>query len=322
MNVSGNAFYFGKEADAEVVNFKNFFQWLQSRDTNHWPPHKPDLAAYAYKREIFTNVLDDHFCGVILSASRADYHHYVKRKGKVISIETKGVGPNPPVEINFFCLRRDSSCGIYSHHYGSYSFGGFLKDLWGAYRHFVDSKKKEALDGLNEAGEEGIVKARKEIAAAYSLQKRAVYSPLCNPEEFEKLVKALASVSEVRLTSYNVDSPNDAPVKDRIRSVHEVYKLKKDQPPDGPLLDWLKKKKDDAKRFLKHGAVRQSGSVIGANADGIPVPIDFGMTFDDLLRFPHKKIGRFDADKLSKNTCVKAIMAALSKNKMFEPKDE
>jgi hypothetical protein len=197
-----------------------------------------------------------------------------------------------------------------------------LKDLWGAYRHFVDAQKKEALDVLNEAGEAGIVNARKAIMAGYSLQKRALYSPLCNPEEFEKLVKALATVSEVRLTSYNVDAPNDAPVKDRIRAVHEVYKLKKDQAPDGTLVDWLKTKRDDAKHFLKHGAVRQSGSVVGTDADGLQVPIDFGITFDDLLHFSHKDIGRFDADKLSNNKCVKAIIAALGKNKIFDPKDE
>jgi hypothetical protein len=321
MNVTGNAFYFGKEADRADVKFEKFFLWLAERPTQHWPPHKPDEAAYAYKREIFTNVLDDYFCGVIISARRSDYHHYVKRKGASVSIETKGVGPNPPVEINFFCLRRDSSRGIYSHHFGSYSFNSFLKDLWGAYRYFVDAKKKVAFEALEEAHAPGIVAARKELAAGYSLSKRAVYSPLCNPEEFEKLVGALSVVTEVRLTSYNVDAPSDTPVKDRIKSVHAVYKLVKDQPPTHALIDWVKSKREDAKKYLKHGKVSQSGSVIGKNANGVTVPVDFELTFDDVLHFPHKEIGRFDVDKLTKNKCVKAMIGVLTTNILFSPVD-
>jgi hypothetical protein len=312
MKVQGSAFYFGQEADSPTAKFGPFFQWLQAQPAGtSWPPHKPFLPGYAYRREIFCNTLDDLYCGVVLSARATDFHHYINRSGKTVKVEARSVGANPPVEVNFFCLRRNTGKGLYSHYYGSYAFGNFLSDLWGGYRSFVEVERQTALAGITDEDEKDGVRS------AYSLHRRAQYSPLYNPRDFERLIRELTEVLEVRLTTYQVTAPGDQPVSNRISNVHSVYRLKDAQRVDQQFIQWIKSKRQAATRALKSGKPSSSGSVLGVDSSGEEKTIFFESTMDDMLNFDYDNIGSFDVTNVAANPCLAAMIATVRSGVMF-----
>jgi hypothetical protein len=314
MKVQGSPFFFGNQADPQAASFDHFFNWLQSLPPGStWPPHVTHSAAFAYRREFFCNTLSDMYCGVILSARSTDFNHYINRTGNTVRVESRPVGANPPVEVNFFCLRKDSSKGLYSHYYGSYAFSSFLKDLWGGYRTFVEMKRDEALGVLTDPDD------KSDVHDKYTLRNRAKYAPLYNPEDFDRLVRELTEVFEVRLTSYQVTAPEDTPVSNRISNVHQVYRLTDHQHVDQPFLSWLRKKRDDASRILRSGRRSRSGSVLGIGPDGRERTIFFEDTLDDLLNFNYDDIGSFDVLNISANPCLAQMIATVRSSVMFRP---
>jgi hypothetical protein len=314
MKVQGSPFYFGHQVRPAAAQFGPFFAWLQTLpQSTPWPPHVPHSSAFAYRRELFCNTLSDVFCGVILSARSTDFHHYINRNGSNIRVEAREIGSNPPVEVNFFCLRKDSCKGLYSHYHGSYSFGNFLSHLWGAYRLFVEQQRDLALRGIEDDEDQAATRR------LYSLRNRAKYAPIYNQENFEALVRQLTQLYEVRMTSYEVDAPSDAPVSNRIKNVHQVFRLVDNQRADRALLDWLKQKRDAATRRLQSGRTAQSGSVVGVGTDGRERTIFFEDTLDDMLNFDYDDIGSFDVTNLSANPCLSAMIATVRRGVMFRP---
>lgn len=318
MKVQGSAFFFGNEADAADAKFAPFFGSLLGQPaTSEWPLHRPFIPGYAYRRRLFLNDLPDAWCGVVLSARATEFHHYVQQVGNVVNVVARATGPNAPVEVNFFCLRKDSMKGVYSNYYGSYAFGGFLNDLWASYRHFVQLARDARIQTLPDGTDGQDVD---EAKRPYSLHGKAAYSPLFNPHSFEQLVRQLTQVSEVRMTTYSVDAPSDRPVSSRINNVHKVYRIEEGQQSmDSTLLNWILRKKRDATRLLRTGRSSFSGSVLGEKSDGESLTIPFTSTLDDHLSFEYDDIGSFNVTDLASNPCLAAMLAKLRSAVLFRP---
>jgi hypothetical protein len=314
MRVQGSAFFFGDEVQAPTASFDEFFQWLASLDVGtEWPPHRPFVPGYPYRRRFLINIGRDYYCGVVLSERSAEHGHFVRQEGNVITVEARALGANKPVEINFFTLRKDSHKGIYSHYYGSYSFNGFLGDLWREYVRFVEVRKARAVAAREPNESEEVV------GRPFSIRGKAKWSPLFNPRDFDALVRELDQLTEVRLTTYEVDGDDDAPASRDISNIHHVYRLKEGVRPTRALLDWLRGKRDKSNRLLRSGRETFSGSVLGVSADGHEKTIGFGATLDDHLDYDYDQIGTFRSTELAQDPCVAAMIAKMRGELMFTP---
>lgn len=317
MKVQGSAFFFGLEAEAAQAKFPGYFDLLAAghgRD-NEFPIHRPFVEGFAYRRRMFVNSIDDAWCGVVLSARASEFHHYVRKVGNVVEVVPRPNGPDAPVEINFFAIRKDTHKGIYSNYYGSYAFSLFLADLWHGYRFYVERCRDAHIAGLGNGLTKGeLVEARMHFA----LSGRAKYSPLYNPGTFNDLLRELETVAELRMTTYQVDAPEDAPMGRRIHNLHKVYRVHEaQQTADLPMLRWIRSMRDRAIRPLANGRIIRSGSVIGKKPDGEPMTIPFESKMDDFLNFEYDDIGRFDVAKLSANDCIRQMLAKLRGELLF-----
>ena len=310
MKVQGSAFFFGSEVNASDAKFAPFLNWVMSVTAGStWPAHRPHGPEFSHRREIFIKELNDSWCGVIISARTTDFHHFVRRQGNVITIEARPTAGNPPVEVNFFCMRKDSFKGIYSHYWGSYALNGFLWDLWKSYRHFVEERCTLALVGIDEPD---VVKRE------YSMRGKSNTSPLFSPKAFAAMVRQLSEVSEVRLTTYNIDGRDDQPVANRLRNVHKVYRLQEDhQRADKQLFRWIDEKRTTAMRYLKNGEPTVSGSVLGKDSSGLDLTVLFGNNLDNHLNFNYDDIGTFNVDAIDTNPCLVEMLAKLRDGIMF-----
>jgi hypothetical protein len=311
MKVRGTAFVFGKLVEANDADINCYFKWVDKiAPTKPWPPHKI-IKGRSYSRDIYVNELDDLWCGVILSSRNTDLSNHVRNVDGVVTVVQEKDG-NPSVDINFFCLRKDSLKGVYSHYDGSYPFSIFLKDLWGAYACFVHEKKREAAS----SPERSETKLR--INKLYSLQGHGTYAPLYDPEEFIELVKRMSEIHELRFTTWAIESTTDAPVKADIKSVHSVYKLLPQRGPTDGILSWIRSKRSSATRHLKSGKNRTSGSLSGILDDG-PITINFDYNLSDHLEYEHDKIGTIDTTKLCENPCMKKMIQTIREKITFKP---
>ena len=314
MKIIGNAFYFGKEADHADVKFGAFFSWLQDRQLTAgtlWPPHKTVNEHTAFHREFFVNTSEDLFYGVVLSGRTNKFQHYVNRVGNKVTVEAK-TNEKPPVEVNCFCIRRDSNKGMYSHYYGSYAFMTFLQDLWNAYRHFVRLKQSAVVDQLTPADDADAV------LKAYSLRARCAWSPLSTRENFERMVRSLKEVWEVRFTTYEIIADEDAPMRSKIKNVHNTYRMQAEDASSAGFWSWMRAKRTRATRTLKSGTQSVSGSVFGVTAEGAEKTINFGENLDNLLDFSYDDMGTFDVEKLIENPCIAAMVDKARDTPMFD----
>jgi hypothetical protein len=319
MKIQGNAFHFAKEADASDAKFPDFFGWLNAQQASPsvtWPPHKIEAENTVYRRQLFVNVSADLYYGVVLSARKTEYQHFVDRTGGTIKIVTKHNGGNPPVEVNCFCVKRGNGKGIYTHYHGSYAFMSFLGDLWGSYRHFVKHQQGEAAGNVDGDADD-YEKKLKAVNKSYSLHKRAAWSPMFTPAGFDKLVGELNEVHEVRLTTYEAPSANDAPMNTRISSVHQTYRMNGAQRVDSTFKTWLKHKKDAATRLLKSGKKSISGSVAGVDANNKERVIYFDENIENLMDYDYDAIGTFEVDNLIKNPCIDELVKLVRAGIMF-----
>lgn len=312
LTIKGSAFFFGKAADAPRVSFDNYFAWLKSIGSDAQWPFIPREGEVEVKRTLFCDLDAQHFFGVFLSARNAEYQHFVKKEGTRVIIEARSTDGNPPVEMNFFCLRRDSNKGIFSHYQGSYRFQQFLHDLWISYKEFVRQQKEDHIAHLSD----GETKAR--VSPQYSLRERRCDSPLYTPGTFAQLLNRIDVVREVRATSYSVDTPADQPVSNKLKSVHKVYRLD-EIPADSTIKQWLNALRQKSARRLQSGTTTHSGSVVGAEASGAELAVSFENTMEDYLEYDYDALGTFDVTTLKQHTIVRAMLEQMDSGLLFAP---
>jgi hypothetical protein len=309
--VRGSAFYFGDAVTSDNASFPNFYQWVKNNGSDIQWPFILREGNVEIKRRIFCDLTTTHFYGIFLSSRNAEFQHFVRREGNRVIVEAVSTNGNPPIEMNFFAIRRDSNKGIFSHYLGSYRFQQFLSDLWASYRYFVESKKVEALDGLTE-------QAADLVRPQYSLREKCNYSPLYTPGTFENLINNLGTISEVRMTTYQVDDQADRAVSNNLTSVHKVYRLNEVRV-DGGVRGWLREKRAQSLRLLASGRTVHSGSVIGEGNDGRELNINFENTIEDYLECQYDDIGTFEVTNLAEHRIIADMFNQMNNSIIFRP---
>ena len=315
LTIKGSAFFFGKAADAEAVSFDNYYTWLASVGPNVQWPYLPRDEDPEIRRALYCDLDSTHFFGVFLSARNAEFQHFVKREGNRVIVEARSTEGDPPVEMNFFCLRRDSNKGIFSHYIGSYQFMQFLHDLWISYKEFVKQKKETHLADLLE-GEH-----KTAVAKSYSLIERRQESPLYTPGSFNDLLDRLNTVYEVRATSYSVDGPADQPVSSSLKSVHRVFRLEETHVNAG-IKKWIRQLRQTSSRRLKSGKTVHSGSILGAEQGGADLAVSFENTLEDYLEYDYDALGTFEVDRIKQHTLVSAMLDQMNSGLLFTQSEE
>lgn len=311
LTVRGSAFYFGEAADSERAALPTFYQWIKNKGAAIQWPFVVREGDVEIKRRIYCNVTATHFYGIFLSARNAEFQHFIRQEAGRVIVEARSTAGNPPVEMNFFAIRRDSSKGLFSHYIGSYRFQQFMSDLWATYQHFVQMKLAEEIAGLDE-------RAAKEVRKRYSLRGKCMYSPLYTPGTFGDLVEQLGTMSELRMTTYAVDEQADRPVMDALKSVHRVYRFEELRV-DAGIRGWLRERRLDTLHQLASGRSVYNGSVIGAHNDGSPFNIDFENTLEDFLSCEYDNIGTFELANLADHRIIRDMINALDGNILFRP---
>jgi len=309
--VRGSALYFGNAVEAERASLPNFYRWIKEVGSEAQWPFMPREGEVQIKRRVFCDLNATHFYGVFLSARNAEFQHFIRREGDRVIVEARSTGGNPPVEMNFFAIRLDSNKGLFSHYQGSYRFTNFLNDLWTSYRHFVEMKMAEELAEAGEGHAE-------EVRRRYSLRGKASHSPLFTPGTFENLIERLGTMSEVRMTTYEVDGPADQPVANSLRSVHKVYRLEEMQV-DAGVRRWLNSARNLTARMLASGKVVHSGSVLGEDAQGREMSVNFENTLEDYLECEYDDIGTFDVSNLVTHEIIAEMITKMSQGRLFRP---
>ena len=312
LKIRGSAFYFGSSADAPTASFDNYFAWMKEKGPDtHWP-YVPSSEDPEIRRSLYCDLDATHFFGVFLSARNAEFQHYVRREGERVIIEARSTEGDPPVEMNFFCLRRDSNKGIFSHYLGSYRFQQFLHDLWMTYREFVKQQKELHLANLQEG------ESKTAVARTYSLHERRHDSPLYTPGTFNDLLNRLSIIREVRATSYAVDGRADQPVSRSLKSIHKVYRLEKADA-NNSLKQWIRRLRQNSTRHLQSGRTVHSGSVIGAEDGGADICVSFENTMEDYLEYDYDELGTFEINRIKQHAIVRAILEQMENGLLFEP---
>lgn len=311
VKIKGGSFAFSEEVDALDASFSNYFSWLFGKNDSNllWPYHIqfedfPDETKRLY---IFSN--DKYWYGVVVSGKTKQFQHILTRENGKTTIKAIKVKGEPPVELNFFCIRQDSGKGIYSHYFGSYQFRTFIKDLWGTYRQYVSQKKDQAiLLGKLPKGE---------IDKIYSIAGRCLYGPLYTPDEFTKLLKKLAYIEEVRFTTYEIDSDDDIPVEDIFNSKREVYNFNSELPVTKKVKDWIASQRTRARKILKDNKLKYTGSVYGYDSTEQPISIDFDKTMQNFLNYDYDKLGSIEIDNLINHDIIKLMILRLENDQIF-----
>ena len=312
LTIKGSAFFFGIAAEADAASFGNYFTWLKSVGPEPFWPYIEREEEPEVRRSLYCDLDRSHFFGVFLSARNAEYQHFVRHEGDRVIVEARSTEGDPPVEMNFFCLRRDSNKGIFSHYMGSYRFQQFLQDLWITYREFVKKQKMQHMANLQEGETDA------NIAKLYSLYKRRQDSPLYTPGTFNDLLNRLAIVSEIRATSYSVDDPADEPVSGSLKSVHKVFRLNevRVQP---RIKRWIRDLRQASSRHLQSGKTVHSGSIIGKETDGSSIAVSFENTMEDYLEYEYDALGTFEVNRIKEHTLVQAMLDHLNQGLLFAP---
>lgn len=317
MIVNGTAFEFGIPAKAPDASLEHFFSFLSAipRD-RRWPPYKPDndKKNFAYQRKVYLNRLDDGWCGVFISARNSDFNHYVKENPDgTVTIVAEPIGDNPPVELNFFCMREDSRKGIFSNYPGSYPFSLFIQEFWGSYRFFANQQKVAALNALNKTTTDA------EIKELYSLRGHGdTASALFDPKDYVELVKELDEIHELRCTTWQTDERDGEPVGDMIKNTHHAFRFVDNTTPEVKVINWIKSMRERTKRVLKNGKTKTNGSIAGER-DGKKFTIYFDHNLQDYLSFDYNDIGTIDTNNLAENACLAQMLKSMREQITFRP---
>ncbi|ACH40241.1 MAG: hypothetical protein ACD_55C00169G0003 [uncultured bacterium] len=311
LTVRGSAFYFGRAVEAPAAAFPDFFRWIKQTGAGVQWPFIVREGDVEIRRRIFCDLTATHFYGIFLSARNTEFQHFVRRENGRVIIEAISTAGNPPIEMNFFAMRMDSNKGLFSHYLGSYRFQQFLSDLWASYQNFVQLKKAETLNGL-----EG--RAAKAVAEAFSLRGRCMHSPLYTPGSFNDLVERLGTMSELRMTTYDVEDPADRPVSNVLKSVHRVYRFDAVRV-DAGIRGWLRDRRSDTLHQLASGRTVYNGSVIGLHNDGSPFSIDFENSLENFLDCKYDDIGTFELENIADHQIIRDMLNALDNRILFRP---
>ncbi|TCK58427.1 hypothetical protein [Seleniivibrio woodruffii] len=311
VTIKGSSFYFNTGLQEKSVSILKFFDWLKNIDNidRDWPYYKLEKNP-PFTRRLYLNDNDKHIAGLIISSKTNIFHHFVKKdeNGKV-TIEAKPVDGNPPVEINFFCVRKDSMKGIYSHYMSSYAFNLFLSELWSTYLEFVKQKKAEADQSST----------TEDVNKRFTIRGIKNYGPLFTPGEFEDLIGKLQTISEVRATTYELEGADkeNSSLSNNLKSVHQVFRLEGQS--DNAIFNWIKSLRNKTARGLKSGKTVYSGSVVGTTNDDQEITINFTDTMDDYLGFDYDDLGTFDTENLLSHNLVKEMIKQMDEKIVFKP---
>jgi len=316
LTIKGSPFIFGDQVDADTASFDNFYQWLTTIDPDvQWPyiERDPDDDP-EMKRALYCNLDRTHFYGVFLSAKNTLFQHFVRRDGDHVNVVAKKTDGEPPVEMNYFCLRRDSNKGIFSHYVSSYRFMEFLRDLWMTYRSFVKDQKNDYIATYGDNPNSS------EISRMFSLREKNKCGPLYTPESFRQLLNRLSQISEVRVTTYDVEGEQDRPVSNKIKSVRKLYRLK-EIPVDNSINRWINGLRDSSRKMVA-GRETYSGTVVGKDESGADAFVDFGFTMDDYLGYDYDALGSFEANNIQVNPMVSEMIRQVDSGLLFRPHAE
>lgn len=311
LTVRGSAFYFGEAADAPEASFPLFFQWIKNKGSAIQWPFIVREGDVEIKRRIFCDLNATHFYGIFLSTRNAEFQHFVRREGGRIIIEARSTAGDPPIEMNFFAMRLDSRKGLFSHYIGSYRFQQFMSDLWATYQQFVSLKRDAELVGIDGA-------AAKAIRDRYSLRGKCAHSPLYTPGSFNDLIEQLGTVSELRMTTYEVDEHADRPVSNALKSVHRVYRFDAVRV-DAEVKGWFRDRRGETLHTLASGRTVYNGSVVGERLDGSPINIDFENTLEDFLSCQYDDIGTFELTNIANHRIIREMITKLNDGILFRP---
>lgn len=315
VKIKGSAFYFGQEVEARNGSFEEYFKWLINQDRDKpWPYHKEfDEKKESYKRELFIDSNQDYWFGLFISAKTRNFQHYVNRIGNIVTIEQRSVNGNPPVEVNFFCIRKDSQKGLYSHHSGSYSFGIFINNLWASYRSFINCQKAIALSSCTKD------KEKKKIKQQYSIIGKNQTGPLFLPDDFDRLIDRLKCIDKVQATSYSIDSPADRAVRKQIRHVHSEYKFDITQQTNSKTRRWLKDLRFGSEKLLNSGKKIFKGKIYGLDQNDSDLTIDFEKTMKNHLDFDYDNLGSFNIADIFNHDIIKQMTLKMGNMILFKP---
>jgi len=311
-NIKGGSFTFAKQVEAPDASFDNYFSWLSGLNDKKmiWPYSKEHGENLNETKELYTYTYEDYWYGLIISGKqKLVQHKRIREDGKII-IKKEEIKGEPPVELNFFCIRRDSGKGVYSHYIGSYQFGQFIKDLWSSYRKFVELKKNAAKLDAKLPDDK--------ITEVYSLKGKNESSRLYNPKTFKELVAKLNYMEEVRFSTYECDDEEDVPVGDILKSKYAKYKFTKDILINEEKRDWLKMIRSKAKKINDQHKIKYNGSIKGFDNLNNPLSIDFDSTMENHIEYEYDKIGDIDLDELFKHDIIQLIIDRLKDVPLFE----
>lgn len=302
--LKGAAFQFGAALELNGVRASDFFSWLEKRHGNgslYWPTfEKPDTEEDSDVHKLWLQQKGNLISGLIVTTNEASIQYFENVKnGKTIIVPSVVEGAHP-IQINLFCIRKDTCKGIYSSHRGSLPLTNFLYNLWHCYSCFV--RKYSALH---------------EDGADYSLYGRKQTEPLFSGQEFKALVDQMKTVTEISFSTVSTNLPEEAPVPPSIKSVHEVYRL---VPVKGTGVSefalWVR-------GLAGQGRRKPSGRVVGEYADGSPASIDFHRTLGDRLpNLTSDDIGSIDTSDIFSNAVVEKMCTSLNKEPIFKIQQE
>jgi hypothetical protein len=311
--IKGGSFTFEKQVEATDASFTEYFDWLSKKNDTGvlWPynisfgDNTPPITKQLY---IFSS--NKFWYGVVLSGKTKQFQHILSRENGKVTIKAIEINGQPPVELNFFCIRKDSGKGIYSHYVGSYPFNSFIKDLWGTYRVFVKMMKDKAIVEK--------ILSQDKISSLYSLKGKCLYGPLYSPIEFKKLIDKLQYVEEVRLTTYKIESEEDEPVSGIFNSKREVYKLSNETAIGAKVKNWLYEQRKRALKPLKGNKSKFTGAVSGYDYNDQPITIDFDRTMQNFINYDYDQLGSIEVDQLFKHEIIRLMIGRLKNDNIFE----
>ncbi len=317
IRIKGSAFNFGNPAEASDVTLQHFFEYLFNKGLEiPWPCVEENNGGSEKEKRLYLGNNNTHWFGVFISARPSDFQHFVKKEKDKIRIEARSLQGDRPIEMNFFCLRTDSWKGIYSHYMGSYPFSQFLKDLWNSYRFFVETKKQDRINQMEEAENR---KKLKQINKSYSLHSKKHTNPLVTPTEFGKLLDRFSHVDEIRYTTYDSDEPDFEPISPRVRSVHKIVRLQPKTKMTKKIKQYISQKRGDSARHTDSNTTKYSGVVEGIDNENNPLSVYFGETMLDYLRYTYEQIGNFEIASINSHEIVKQMISQMKNAPLFGP---
>lgn len=261
-----------------------------------------------FKRILYGTIDNGFFVGLLLSARQNDYQTYVDANGGNIVIHAQNVNRESgsyPVETNFICVRLDSLKGLYSYHAGSFPLTQFLLAIWSKYRAFVGHCRDEA--------EANFLAGSPRLSATYVLPRNNGCEQIVDTRAFKSLLRRLATINEIRFTSYSAATSDDLPPGTVLKSSSTVLRLRETRMTDALLASIDRIRRGKAWRHTRSGGTG-NGYVKGTGQDGVEITVDFHRNVHDFLGLDERSIasGEFAITQLPEHDLIKQMRNILS----------